>query len=81
MVNMSGHKKSLLPISMHTLLAVVFIINGIWLGASMIGMSTPFKSSETLQLISIGLAVFASIYGGIHIIAIKFRHSAVKSLL
>ncbi len=69
------------PLSWQTVLAAFFILNGAWLLIRLAEYPVPLGNIESLQRFSVWCAGFASVYGGIHIIAIRFRHKAVKSLL
>ncbi|MBS3113242.1 hypothetical protein J4418_04115 [Candidatus Woesearchaeota archaeon] len=73
-----GKKNKLLPISIQVFIAVLFLINGIWLLAKLSKLNAPFWN---IELISVWFAGFASVYCGLHIIMVKFKHNAVKSLL
>jgi len=78
---MSYVKKRSLPFSLGTLLAITMIVNGAWLILTLLGFPMPYSQNSSAQSGSVWFAAITSVIGAGHMIIIKFRHKAVKSLL
>gem|GEM_PF-5496369 len=68
------------PFSLGTIFSLILISNGAWLIASLLGYNMPLRTNRTI-ILSTWICAIGSIYCGLHLILLKFKHKTLKTLL